>query len=144
VGAQPLETKDQSRLPPICAPAERSTWVNFSSNPGTRQTAPFERQRRLLEFPTDHLDPTQVRLAYGFGRACGYKSPALIGLYWLPPYLHDGGVTVGPEGELGPPQTVYRFLRPDPQASLRALLDRELRAGVVAANRADPRLRLMQ
>jgi hypothetical protein len=39
---------------------------------------------------------------------------------------------------------VYRFLRPDPQASLRALLDRELRAGVVAANRADPRLRLVQ
>jgi hypothetical protein len=75
VGAQPLETKDQSRLPPICAPAERSTWVNFSSNPGTRQTAPFERQRRLLEFPTDHLDPTQVRLAYGFGEAPAATSP---------------------------------------------------------------------
>jgi hypothetical protein len=44
---------------------------------------------------------------------------------------------VGPQGELGLPGTVYRFARPDPEASLRALVDRELRARVVAANRAD-------
>jgi hypothetical protein len=51
---------------------------------------------------------------------------------------------VGPQGELGLTETVYRFLRPDPEASLRALLDPELRARVVAANRADPCLQLVQ
>jgi hypothetical protein len=119
------------------------TWSERALGWSFGQVAASENKRQL-EFPTEHLDPAQLRLSLAFtGSPGGYKTPSLIGLYWSPPYLHDGGVAVGPGGELGLPDTVYRFVRPDPEASLRALLDRGLRERVVAANRADPRLRLV-
>ena len=31
-----------------------------------------------------------------WGHIWGYKVPSLIGVYWSAPYLHDGGVAVGP------------------------------------------------
>lgn len=120
------------------------TWSERALGYGFGQNAPFEAEPRLLEFPTGHLDPERIRLAFGFGESPGrYKTPSLIGLYWSPPYLHDGGVAVGPQGEVGLPETLYRFVLPDPTGSLRALVDRDLRARVVAANQADPRLRLI-
>ncbi|HEY8378823.1 MAG TPA: hypothetical protein VIK91_20165, partial [Nannocystis sp.] len=68
----------------------------------------------------------------------GYKIPGLLGLWWSAPYLHDGGVAVGPgEGVVGVGNIRARGLPIDPRASLRALLDRELRARVIAANHAD-------
>lgn len=68
----------------------------------------------------------------------GYKIPGLIGLWWSAPYLHDGGVAVGPgESVVGVGNVRARRLPIDPRASLRALLDRELRARVIAANHAD-------
>ncbi|MFZ5823711.1 MAG: electron transport protein [Bacillota bacterium] len=86
------------------------------------------------------LSPDQLALAWAHGETeGGYKVPGLAGLAWTAPYLHDGGVAVGP-----PPERrvgVASVARPDPAESLRALLDRELRARVVAANRASPDLR---
>lgn len=68
----------------------------------------------------------------------GYKIPGLVGLWWSAPYLHDGGVAVAPgESIVGVGNIRARDLPVDPRASLRALLDRELRARVIAANHAD-------
>lgn len=71
-------------------------------------------------------------------RAGGYKTKGLIGLAWSPPYLHDGGVAVGPDAsrQLGLAGTVLAGVPPDAANSLRALLDRDLRELVIAANRA--------
>jgi hypothetical protein len=94
--------------------------------------------------PLDRIDMEQMRLAWALGgRPGGYKVPALVGLYWSAPYLHDGGVAVGkdPAAELGMPGTLLRAVRPDPPNSLRALIDRELRQRVVAANQASEDLR---
>jgi hypothetical protein len=92
-----------------------------------------------IAVPLDWLDMEQFKLSWAFeGRPGGYKVPALIGLYWSAPYLHDSGVAVGPnaETEIGIPGTLLRAVRPDPANSLRALLDRSLRERVVAANQA--------
>lgn len=68
----------------------------------------------------------------------GYKPPGLLGLWWRAPYLHDGGLAVGPgEAIVGVGDTRALGLPIDPRGSLRALVDRDLRARVVAANRTD-------
>ncbi|ACB27446.1 hypothetical protein [Methylobacterium radiotolerans] len=87
----------------------------------------------------------QVQLAWGQGGTeGGYKVPNLVGLAWTAPYLHDSGVAVGPdaEGQLGVPGTLYRGVAPDPANSLRALVDRDLRAKVIAANAASDTARI--
>jgi hypothetical protein len=60
--------------------------------------------------------------------------------------LHDGGVAVGPEPatQLGAAGTLLRGILPDPANSLRALVDRERRQRVVAANQASAALQAMQ
>jgi hypothetical protein len=101
----------------------------------------------LLEVPTDHLQPDFLNLAYAFdGSPGGYKVKGLIGLFWTPPYLHDGGVSVGPDArtDLGLPGTLFDGRLPDPVNSLRALLDRELRAAVTSANAASDRATRMK
>jgi len=84
-----------------------------------------------------------LELAWAFHQSGGgYKVPALVGLVWTAPYLHDGGVAVGahPETDLGVPGTTERGLAADPRNSLRALVDRDLRAKVVDANRGSQKL----
>jgi hypothetical protein len=67
----------------------------------------------------------------------------LVGLAWSAPYLHDSGVAVGPDPakHLGVPGTLDAGIAPDPANSLRALVDRGLRAKVVAANAASQKAR---
>ncbi len=99
-----------------------------------------------LPVPTGGLDPRQVRLAWAWdGSPGGYKVPALTGLYWTAPYLHDGGVAAGPDPgrQPGLPATLLRGAPADPEGSLRALVDRGQRRRVVSANTAQPRLRAM-
>ena len=87
----------------------------------------------------------QVKLAWGQGGTQGgYKVPNLVGLAWTAPYLHDSGVSVGPDAErqLGVPGTLYKGVAPDPANSLRALVDRDLRAQVIAANAASDTARI--
>ncbi len=81
----------------------------------------------------------EVRLAWGqVGTEGGCKVPNLVGLAWTAPYLHDSGVAVGPDAgaQLGVPGTLDRGIALDPANSLRTLVDRDLRAKVVAANAA--------
>jgi hypothetical protein len=87
----------------------------------------------------------QVQLAWGQGGTeGGYKVPNLVGLSWTAPYLHDSGVAVGSDAEhqLGVPGTLYKGIAPDPANSLRALVDRDLRDKVVAANAASDTARI--
>lgn len=107
---------------------------------------PLPSHPQLLPVPLTNLDPRQIDLAWAHnGSGGGYKVPALIGLYWSAPYLHDGGVAVGPNAktDLGLPGTVEKNIMPDAANSLRGLLDRTLRSQVVAANAASPALQRM-
>lgn len=107
---------------------------------------PLPPHPRTLHVPTNELDPTQIDLAWAHHRSGGgYKVPALVGLYWSAPYLHDGGVAVGPnaDSELGLPGTLEKNVAPDPANSLLALLDRDLRARIVSANESSSALRRM-
>jgi hypothetical protein len=80
----------------------------------------------------------QMKLAWAHTGEGGYKIPSLVALRWSAPYLHDGGVAVGPsmENDLGLPGTWSRGIPPDPANSLRALIDRDLRQKVMSANQA--------
>ncbi|MFM7427861.1 MAG: hypothetical protein ACKO7W_23155 [Elainella sp.] len=110
--------------------------------------------------PVDQRVSTrQLELAYGQDGEGGYKVPSLVGLHVTAPYLHDGGVAASatalqpgedeqyqvahPE-QMGLAGTAMQMLPADPAASLRVLLDRDLRAVAVAANRANPDLQATQ
>ncbi|MED4784375.1 electron transport protein [Brevibacillus choshinensis] len=100
---------------------------------------PVPPNAKVLKVPTDMLDPEQINLAFAKGNSSGgYKTPSLIGLYWTAPYLHDGGVMVGPDAkkQLGYPGTLAMGIQPDPANSLRALIDKKLREKVIVANRS--------
>ena len=101
------------------------------------QPVPLPKKPRVIRFPIEHLDGEQLKLSYGWGESPGgYKVKHLVGLYWTAPYLHDGGVAVGADGEPGVTHTLMVGVRPDPYNSLKALVDRDLRRRVIEANRA--------
>lgn len=100
---------------------------------------PVPKGARILKVPTEHLDPEQVKLAFAHGDSKGgYKTPGLNGLYWTAPYLHDGGVAVGPDAktQLGMAGTLMKGIQPDPYNSLKALVDKKLREKVISANQS--------
>lgn len=116
-------------------------------------SAPLPADPPVLSVPTDITPQSALQLAYGINNpAGGYKVPSLIGLYLTAPYLHDGGVAAGAEAlkrdanngrftvansaQLGMAGTLLENIPPDPSASLRVLLDRNLREPMIAANRA--------
>ncbi|MFL6446221.1 MAG: hypothetical protein ACJ746_00740 [Bryobacteraceae bacterium] len=78
-------------------------------------------------------------------KAAGTKCLPSSAFFWSAPYLHDGGVAVGQDENknLGLPGTVEINQMPDPFNSLRALVDRNLRARVVAANEGSAALQRM-
>ncbi|GEC91047.1 hypothetical protein DES34_11743 [Brevibacillus brevis] len=101
--------------------------------------APVPPGSRTINVPTHHLDEEQIKLGFAHGNSPGgYKVPSLIGLFWSAPYLHDGGVSVGPDihRDLGMPGTLLKGIEPDPANSLRALVDKEWRKKVISANQA--------
>jgi hypothetical protein len=90
-------------------------------------------------FPEDRFNAW----AHGPSRG-GYKVPSLLGLARSAPYLHDGGVAVAADpSAVGVRATRGRGVAADPVNSLRALLDRSLRAQVIAANTVDASLGAM-
>ncbi|WP_096200636.1 electron transport protein [Bacillus sp. FJAT-45350] len=108
-------------------------------------TVPIREGAKVIRIPTDHIDEEQKQLIFAQDpdKAGGYKTKGLIGLAWSAPYLHDGGVAVGPniETDLGIPNTLDKAINPDPYNSLRALLDKDLRQKVIAANEQAPHLK---
>jgi hypothetical protein len=101
----------------------------------TDTPVPVPTGARLVPVPIP--DEGQLKLAWAHNRTQGgYKVPGLLGLAWSAPYLHDGGVAMGRdiEGAAGAAHPA------EPRNSLRALVDRSLRAKVTAANEASPAL----
>jgi hypothetical protein len=105
---------------------------------------PLPESPKIVPIPLDGDALKQVQLGWAHaGTKGGYKVPNLVGLAWTAPYLHDSGVSVGPDAtrQLGVPGTVDAGVKPDPANSLRALVDRDLRAKVVAANAGSEKTR---
>jgi hypothetical protein len=143
---------------PSRAPAQ----APFARILGTPQTypssisVPLPPNPPLLSVPTDITPMRSLELAFAVNNpAGGYKVPSLIGLRVTAPYLHDGGVAASSEAlkqdedgsfsianpeRLGMAGTLLKNIQPDPNASLRVLLDRTLREPTIAANRANPDL----
>lgn len=109
----------------------------------------------VLNVPTEGISSSPTTLPTGLWPDGGYKTTSLLGLYLSAPYLHDSGLAVraksleaksdgsftvvDPSG-LGLAGTLNIGKPADNASSLRALLDRQLRAKVVAANKASPAL----
>lgn len=108
-----------------------------------------------FQVPTEGLTPSPTDFPAGFLPEGGYKTLPLRTLFLSAPYLHDGGVAVGQEAlqfkedgsfvvvnaaGLGLPGTLSQGKLPDPASSLRALVDRDLRSAVIAANQSSPGL----
>ncbi|MEC4813885.1 MAG: di-heme oxidoredictase family protein [Scytonema sp. PMC 1069.18] len=141
------------------APASSSFAKNLFVPPDTypsNVSVPLPPNPPVLPVPTDITPKEDIELAYALSDPMGgYKVQHLIGLYLSAPYLHDGGVAAGPEAfqqdangnfiianpeQLGMVGTLMQGIAPSPEASLRSLLDRNLRDAVVAANRENPDL----
>ncbi|GAE33775.1 electron transport protein [Halalkalibacter akibai] len=103
---------------------------------------PIPEDAERIKIPTNHLEKSQVELALAYNSNGGYKVKGLVGLAFSAPYLHDGGVAVGPDdrSQFGLAGTLMKGVTPDPYNSLKALLDRELREKVIAANKTTTEL----
>ena len=148
IQSQPSRAKALSAFPRIFT--DPKTYPPSESVP-PRSKAP------VLDVPTNITPQKSLQLAFAQSdRAGGYKVPSLIGLAVTAPYLHDGGVAataealrqddrggfqVADKSQIGAVGTSQKFLAPDPAASLRVLVDRNLRKAAIAANRANPDLK---
>lgn len=130
IKSQPSRAKALAKFPLI--------FTNPQTYPNS-ETVPVSANSPVLDVPENITPKPQQQLAYAQNHpAGGYKVPNLIGLYLTAPYLHDGGAAAGTEAEqLGMAGTLMQNILPDPAASLRVLVDRNLREKAVAANRAN-------
>lgn len=116
---------------------------------------PVPANAEVLDVPTEGISDSPTTLPKGFLPDGGYKTLSLRGVYLSAPYLHDGGVavrenslkiakngnfTVIDRTGLGLTGTLSIGQSADSASSLRALLDRQLRSQVIAANQANPAL----
>ena len=135
IGTQPSRARSTVRMEArLAPPAIFATDTPF----------PLPPNPKLVPIPLEGTALKHVQLAWAHaGTAGGYKVQNLVGLAWSAPYLHDSGVAVGPDlaKHLGVPGTLDAGIAPDPANSLRALVDRGLRAKVVAANVASQKAR---
>lgn len=149
IKSQPSRASALAKLPQLFVPPEAYP-PNLS--------VPLPADPPIISVPAD-LTPQPVQeVAYAINPATGgYKVQNLIGLYLSAPYLHDGGVAASAEAlqqnadgfysvadanQIGLAGTALQNIEPDPEASLRVLLDRNLRKAAVAANRANPNLQI--
>jgi hypothetical protein len=143
IGSQPSRAKALAAFPRIFASP-----TTYPSN----TPVPLPPDPPVLSVPTDITPQRSRELAYAISDpGGGYKVPSLIGLSVTAPYLHNGGVaassdalkrdedgfSVANRDRLGMAGTLLKAIQPDPSASLRVLLDRNLRQPTIAANRAN-------
>ncbi|MEH2193925.1 MAG: hypothetical protein V7K98_14995 [Nostoc sp.] len=116
---------------------------------------PIPANAEVLDVPTQGISDSPTTLPKGILPKGGYKTSTLRGLYLSAPYLHDGGAavqagslavesdgsfTVVNKNGLGLSGTLSQGIPADAASSLRALVDRDLRAEVVKTNKANPAL----
>lgn len=143
VNSQPSRASALAKMPQTFVPPE-------TFPPGIRVPIPVDPD--VLSVPVEITPQEDQDLAYAVNNPGGYKVQSLIGLYLTAPYLHDGGVaasadalsqdadgfyTVKKPEQMGLAGTLLNEIAPDPAASLRVLLDRNLRQAAVTANRAN-------
>lgn len=117
-GFAPL--KDYHDVPKVY---EKGTPVPLPGNPKVNVIKTTPEQEQLLQ------------LAWGFSNTKGaYKTISLYNLSRSAPYLHDGGVAVGPNGEVGVTETILQGKLPDPYHSLKGMVDSRLREIVIESN----------
>jgi hypothetical protein len=146
IKSQPSRAKALAKMPQLFVPPE-----TYPAN----TKVPLPTDPPVLPVPTDITPERVQQLAYATDGAGGYKVQSLIGLYLSAPYLHDGGAAASAEAlepdadgryqvvdpnQMGMAGTSMRQIQPDPAASLRVLVDRDLRAVAVDANRASAAL----
>lgn len=146
IGTNPVRARSRLKLNPLLVAPQ----IYALNTP-----IPIPPNARTISVPTTGIADSPTTLPKGILPNGGYKTPSLRGLYLSAPYLHDGGVAVrpgalriAPNGTaqvvnaqgLGLTGTLSRGIPADAASSLRALIDRGLRARVVAANRANPAL----
>lgn len=146
IGTNSARAKSRLKLNDLLVPPQLYTF---------NTTVPVAGNAEVLDVPTDGISDSPTTLPKGILPNGGYKTTSLLGLSFSAPYLHDGGVAVragslrvnengsftvvDPTG-LGLTGTISQALPADPASSLRALVDRDLRALVVTANKAYPPL----
>jgi hypothetical protein len=146
IGTNPARARSRLKLNPLLVPPQ----IYALNTP-----VPIPPNARTISVPTAGIADSPATLPKGVLPNGGYRTTPLRGLYLSAPYLHDGGVAVragalriAPNGTaqvvnargLGLTATLSRGIPADAASSLRALVDRGLRARVVAANRANPAL----
>lgn len=146
IQSQPSRAVALAKFPQFFVPPE--TYPN-----STRVPLPVDPP--VIPVSIDMTPEEDRNLAYAIGNSGGYKVTSLIGLYVTAPYLHDGGVAaskdalkprddgfydVADSNQMGLAGTWMRRIEPDPEASLRVLVDRDLREVAVTANRSNPDL----
>lgn len=121
-----------------------------------RELVPLPNNPPVLDVPTDITPMSDQKRAFALNdQSGGYKVTSLIGLAVTAPYLHDGGVAASAEAlkldeagayqiakpdQIGMAGTLMQNILPDPAASLRMLVDRNLRQPMIAANQANANL----
>ncbi|MBD2775153.1 di-heme oxidoredictase family protein [Iningainema tapete] len=145
IGTNPERAKSRLPLNNLLVPPKLYTF---------NTPVPIPANAEELDVPTNGISDSPTTLPKGILPNGGYKTTTLRGLYLSAPYLHDGGVAVRagslnvdrdgikvvePNG-LGLTGTLSQGLPADSTSSLRALVDRDLRALVVKANQANPSL----
>ncbi len=124
--------------------------------PGFDQPVPLPNDPPMNMVPPNEFAADTVTLPPGLDPDVGgYKASGLLGVYLKAPYLHDAGVAVGSDAirvrddgsweivdveRIGVSGTLKASQPISAAHSLRALLDRDLRAIVTANNQADPDL----
>ncbi|MDZ5470482.1 electron transport protein [Bacillus sp. 31A1R] len=103
---------------------------------------PLPENPKIEQIKLTDKEREQLNIAWAMGESNGgYKTISLFNLYWSAPYLHDGGVAVGPNMELGLTNTLMKGKKADPYNSLKAMLDSKLRRKVIDSNSKSSKLR---
>jgi hypothetical protein len=146
IGTEPSRAQALKAMPSAFVPPKTYT---------PDQTFPVPNGAPTLDVPEDITPEQTRRLAYAQDGAGGYKVQSLVGLAYDAPYLHDGGVAAGSGGvvkddsgcyeikdvsQLGWTGLMLQNIAPDARASLFALIDRDIRTGIISGN-SDPRLK---
>ncbi|MFN6538137.1 MAG: hypothetical protein RM021_017565 [Nostoc sp. EkiNYC01] len=146
IGTNPARAQSRLKLNKLLVPPKLYTF---------NTPVPIPANAEVLDVPTQGISDTPTTLPKGVLPKGGYKTTSLRGLYLSAPYLHDGGAavragslkvdssgnfTVVDKSGLGLTGTLSLGIPADAASSLRALVDRDLRAIVVKANKANPSL----
>ena len=95
--------------------------------------------KRLMSLLKSGVQPFSIALA-AWNVTAGATLRTMMSLHTMRSALSHRGFTVANSEQLGMAGTLLQNIQPDPGASLRVLLDRNLRESAIAANRANPNL----